>query len=166
MLKKAFFRVLPVLLLIPLLFAVLWHIELYFYSPLSRTDFAHIFSNFESYKKKCSHDILFETIHGEVYELHIYKMRGAEIQNDYPMVGKDWGKEMLSPSSQIQRWTNDICGNSLFDTIPESKIKQKFSRYWNNPKCSRSYIFINECKSFWFSYDKEKEEFSYLIYLL
>ena len=95
-----------------------WKIELYLYRPLSDKDFSNLFPHYTSVRKISSQDVLIESIHGEIYELHTFLVENASVNEQYPLTESKWEnlkKYHSHVQSVIAKSINDR-NKKLFET--------------------------------------------------
>lgn len=139
-------------------------IELCLYQPLTKNDFDKLFPIGVSAKKVYSQDAIKLSLHGEEYELHSYIIKNGTINTDYPLVKDSLGGEVLPAEASIFHWTKAPVCEVEFSELPESRIKQRFTKYWEDPSNYHSCIFISGLESFWFVYCPKKQQLFYLVY--
>lgn len=139
-------------------------IELCLYQPLSKKDFEILFPVGVSAKKVYSQDAIKLSLHGEVYELHSYMIKNGTIKSDYPLVKDSIGGEKLPAEASVFQWTKVPVCEVEYSELPDSIIKQRFTKYWEDPSNYHSCIFISGLESFWFVYCPKKQQLFYLVY--
>ena len=113
-------------------FFLAWKIELYLYRPLSDKDFSNLFPHYTSVRKISSQDVLIESIHGEIYELHTFLVENASVNEQYPLTESKWENLKIVTEPITQQWTKEVLIIDRFNELADSRIKRIFSEYWND----------------------------------
>ena len=140
-----------------------WKIELYLYRPLSDKDFSNLFPHYTSVRKISSQDVLIESIHGEIYELHTFLVENASVNEQYPLTESKWENLKIVTEPITQQWTKEVLIIDRFNELADSRIKRIFAEYWNDSSVYHCYI-ISQNVSYWFSYCPIDKKLLYLIY--
>lgn len=156
-------HIILLLLCVPALLFLAWNIELFCYNPLSEEDLLSLFKKYDSVKKIQSKDVLFQSIHGEAFELHHYRISGGEINPNFPPKGMIWDNYHLSDYS-FSAWTKNVFGLEDFWQLPENRITRRFYKLWIDPSYYHCYLYYSEMRSYWFIYSPNTESFYYLIF--
>ena len=131
------------------------------YTPLKKKDFECLFPNY------INSDIIFHKdfigwSHGDYFELFVYRITGAEIDLNYPIVDNEWEYVVLPDTVKAITWRNcpmdsitQLRYKSEFTWIISSKIKvgktlQQELVNENNHYC---YIYVSELQKYFLLYN-------------
>lgn len=133
------------------------------YSPLTEPDLSVLFPEYASSRKIWSWDAIIESVHGERYELHSFKIRSAVLDTKYPSFSQLWQGRELPQEIEIIRWTETPVELDYFNDLPESVLKKRFLRMSNEKSCYYCCLHVSFLESYWFVYNQDKEKLYYLI---
>jgi len=119
------------------------------YNPLKQDDFQKLFKEFNgSFEKTCSKDFIGLSIHGEIFDMYRYKIKGdIIIDKEFPKMTKWEGKEIID-EFVVEKWKNcplnsktrelyDMLACSNFDNV---KCCISFKKELLNPKNYYCYV--------------------------
>ena len=137
-----------------------------------QNDFQKLFKEYNgSFRKSCSKDFIGISIHGEIFEIYRYKVKGAVIDNDFPRITKWENKEIIDETLYVGKWRNcplnketkelyDILEVGNFDN---AKCCNSFKKELLNPKNYYSYIHFSDRKRYFLLYCTDSQELYYVI---
>ena len=111
------------------------------YTPLKKKDFECLFPNY------INADIIFHKdfigwSHGDYFELFVYRITGAEIDLNYPIVDNEWEYVVLPDTVKAITWRN--CPIKVGKTLQQELVNE------NNHYC---YIYVSELQKYFLLYN-------------
>jgi hypothetical protein len=109
---------------------ICYHIEALTYSPIKDKEAKILFQDIESIKKKCSVDYIGLSLHGEIFEIYLYKTKNVSLGENYPNYANEWENQPITNETILSKWKRcpldsvsvDIC-NFILTTNQFDKKK-------------------------------------------
>lgn len=102
------------------------------YSPINRYQLGKLMkpmSEDYSMEKVYSVDFIGISIHGELYDLYVYKVESIEPNADYPLFSEKWEGEEVSNASFICKWSQSLKSDRAFPSLESTfeilEVKKK-----------------------------------------
>jgi len=134
------------------------------YNPLKEKDFRILFPNYDGKaKKKCHLDFIGLSLHGELFDISLYKLNEMTINFQYPNFKNSY--ENLTMSNDdffFSKWKKCPVDSLTFFrikdilTIEDFSKKKCFSSFISdleNPKNYYSYLYINELEYYFYLFN-------------
>ncbi len=167
---KKYISILAVILLILGVFFIV--INELTYNPLKEKDFKNLFPDYDGKaKKKCYVDYIGFNLHGDLFDISVYKLNDMTIDFQYPNFKNGWENINTQDDKLVfSKWKKcpiDSFTSVKFDILTiEDFSKKKCTYSFNsdllNSKNYYSYVYINELEQYFCLYCPEK---NYLYYV-
>ena len=142
------------------------------YSPLNQDDFQKLFKEFNgSFRKSCSKDFIGLSIHGEIFDMYRYKMKGAIIMDkDFPKITK-WENKEIIDEYVVGKWKNcplDFKTRELYEDVLASgnldnvKCCKSLKKELLNPQNHYCYIDFAWKGRYFLLYCTDSQELYYI----
>ncbi|WP_131539024.1 hypothetical protein [Pedobacter nototheniae] len=161
---------LGVLFIVVIIASYLVYDELSF-SPLKEKDFKTLFKGYIGQPKKiCSKDFLGMSSHGELFEIYLYRMNNALINNDFPKL-TEWEHNKITNETIVGKWKNcplDYQTIELYkftlisNNLDDVKCCNSFNKEILNPKNYYSFVHFNGLEQYFLIYCTDSQELYYI----
>jgi len=142
------------------------------FSPLKKNNFKKLFKGDNiSFDKSYSKDFLGPNVHGDVFEIYEYKMKGVAIDKDYPRI-TEWENKKITDATVIGKWKNcpiDSQTAALYESsmlkaknLDDFKYSNSFKKDIINPNNFYSYVYFSESEEYFLLYCTDRQELWYV----
>lgn len=140
------------------------------YSPLKEQEFKNLFPNYDySGKIKKSVDFVGLSLHGELFDVFIYKLSKMDINNGYPSKNK-WTNITTSEEFTISIWQKNPIDSLTFAKCKDifelgnqsNRVYASFITELSNPANYYSYLYVNALEYYFFLYCPNKQHLYYV----
>lgn len=143
------------------------------YSPLAEKDFKNLFPDYDgNAKKKCHVDFIGLSLHGELFDVFIYKLNEMTIDFQYPNFKNIWDDITMSNDEFIfSKWEKCPLDSLTFlkykdmltiKDYSKEKCTYSFNSDLANSMNYYSYFYVNELEYYFYLYCPGK---NYLYYI-
>jgi hypothetical protein len=169
--KKIIVISILVLITVIIAFFICYRIETLNYNPLQEKDIRKLFFSSESVKKKCSVDYVGLSIHGEIFEIYLYKTKDALLDLDYPKYENEWENQQITNKTIISKWKHcplDSASRKLCEFIlntnqfDKKKCVAPFHIELNNSNNYYSYVDFSDGEQYFLLFCPKTEHLYYI----
>jgi hypothetical protein len=144
--------------------------EEFSFTPIKEAEFKNIFKGHNiNFSKLCSKDFIGLSLHGELFEIYLYKVYGAVINNNLPDIDK-WENKKITKNTHVSKWnvcppdykTQNICGFLTVSNYDNTNCSKLFISNLYNIKNYYSYIDFDGAEQYFLLYCSDSHELFYI----